>query len=386
VGKLGKVESAEPFPEGAVEAPDLAQLVARSGPFLSVYLHTDPDVQKAPQRSEQGWKTLRSELESSGVPDHLLAQIEPDLPEAHKHGRMLGFVTDGHGSSHVEHGHPSHTQDLGRFGPVPYLAPMLRWRQSSPPYVVVLIDRTGADVYAIHHGAPDDVEEVKGKDFPITKVGAGGWSQRRYQERAENTWEQNAESVAEVVGRLAHRIGARFVAVSGDVRANSLLREALHKDVHPLLREVSGGRPHGRSGDPIPGEVDDLVTGFVDAQSDAITERLREEVGQGDLGAEGTKAVVAALARGQVEILLIADYPDDDSTLWIGAKPSEVATSADELRELGLDEPVEARRLDALVHAALGTDAKIRIVEQESAPTDGVGALLRWKDEATSRW
>jgi hypothetical protein len=379
------MESAEPFPEGAVEAPDLAQVVARSGPFLSVYLHTDPGVQKAPERSEQRWKALRSELETSGAPEHLLAEIEPELPEAHKHGRTLGFVSDGPGSSHVEHGDPSRPQDLGRFGPVPYLAPMVRWRQSSPPYVVVLIDRTGADVYEIHHGAPEDVEEVKGKDFPITKVGAGGWSQRRYQERAENTWEQNAESVAEVVGRLAHRIGARFVAVSGDVRAISLLREALPKDVQPLLTEVSGGRPHGRSGDPIPDEVDELVTEFVDAQSDTIAERLREEVGQGDLGAVGTKSVVAALERGQVEILLLADDPDDKSTLWIGAKPSEIATSAGELRELGLAEPVEARRLDAILRAALGSDAKIRIVEPESAPTDGVGALLRWKDEATSR-
>jgi hypothetical protein len=238
------MESAEPFPEGAVEAPDLAHLVARSGPFLSVYLHTDPDVEKAPKRSEQRWKTLRSELESSGAPARLLAEIEPLLPDAHKRGRTLGFVTDGPGSSHAEHGDPFTSQDVGRFGPVPYLAPMLRWRQSSPTHVVVLIDRAGADVYAMHHGA-EDVEEVKGRDFPITKVGAGGWSQRRYQERAENTWEQNAESVAEVVGRLAHRVRARFVAVSGDVRAISMLREALPKDVRPLLREVSGGRPHG---------------------------------------------------------------------------------------------------------------------------------------------
>ena len=31
---------------------------------------------------------------------------------------------------------------------------------------------------------------------PITKIAAGGWSQRRYQQRAENTWEDNARDVA----------------------------------------------------------------------------------------------------------------------------------------------------------------------------------------------
>jgi hypothetical protein len=126
------------------------------------------------------------------------------------------------------------------------------------------------------------------------------------------------------------------------------------------------------------------VKKLVTSRGDAISERLREEVGQGDLGAEGTKAVVAALERGQVEILLLADDPDDASTLWVGAKPSEIVTSAEDLRELGVGEPVEARRLDAIVRAALGSDARIRIVEGERAPAEGVGALLRWKDEATA--
>ena len=33
---------------------------------------------------------------------------------------------------------------------------------------------------------------MQGDDDPIHKAKAGGWSQKRYQQRAENTWKANA--------------------------------------------------------------------------------------------------------------------------------------------------------------------------------------------------
>jgi hypothetical protein len=43
-----------------------------------------------------------------------------------------------------------------------------------------------------------------------------------------------------------------------------------------------------------------------------------------------------------------------------------------------VDHPVEAPLVDVLVRAALGTSAGVRLVPADRAPTDGVGAVLRW--------
>jgi hypothetical protein len=373
------VESAEPFPGGAVKAPDLSEHLGRSQPFVSVYLHTDPDVENAGQLAEQRWKTLRSELEAMDAPPETLDRIEEQVPDAHARGRVLGVVADASGALHVEHGEPFRSQDLGRIDPVPYVLPMIRWRQTSPPILVVLIDRTGADVFAITRGV-EESREVAGEDGPVSKVSAGGWSMRRYQERAENTWERNAENVAETLQAMARRFDPRRIAVAGDVRAATLLREALAPELQGVVVEISGDRQRGEGGDPIPDGVADLVTEIVASETQALSERLRQELGEEDLGAEGMTDVVAALLRAQVDTLLIVDDADDDTTLWVGEKPAELATSAEDLRAIGVEHPMQARARDAIVRAALATDAGIRILDAGTDLRQGVGGLLRWRN------
>jgi Bacterial archaeo-eukaryotic release factor family 2 len=61
----------------------------------------------------------------------------------------------------------------------------------------VLVDRTGAEVFVRRAGASQGGEvEVEGAEFPLTKVAAGGWSQCRIQQRAENTWRRNMADLA----------------------------------------------------------------------------------------------------------------------------------------------------------------------------------------------
>src|SRR5438067_561092 len=87
------------------------------------------------------------------------------------------------------------------------------------PHLVVLVDRAGADVVAFSrraaaHGAGGatvtTVGEESGSDPNLRKSNPGGWSQRRYQNRAENLWEQNAKSVADQVASLVDETGARL--------------------------------------------------------------------------------------------------------------------------------------------------------------------------------
>jgi hypothetical protein len=299
-------------------------------------------------------------------------------------------VADASGVRHVEHGaRPGAIDGAGWWDPLPRLALPIRWRQAEVPFVVALADRTGATLYGFRHGPEDrpDVErEVRGDaDFPITKVGPGGWAQRRYQERAENTWEENAADVAGAVVRLAERVGAGLVLLAGDVRAVTLIRDSWPAGFDLPVEVVAGERPWEGSGPMIPDDARDVVDRFVEGETRAIVERFRQEKGQGDLAADGTAATLGALAAAQVAILLLQeDADEDETTAWIGPEAVPVGAMREDLETLGVERPVEARRVDALIRAAVGTSAAIRFVRPDTGLTDGVGALLRWGNSAAS--
>ena len=372
------METSQQLTHGAIHATDLAELVRGAGPFLSLYLNTEREVENAGPLSQQRWKTARRDLEEQGVPSALLDQIEGIVPGAHLDGDCLAVVGGAEQILHVEHGPPVSPRDEASWGPIPRLLPIVRWRQSEPPYAVVLIDRTGADLFGIRRGSPEVHAEVEGEHDVIRKVRPGGWSQRRYQQRAEDSWEQNAELVAARVSRLAVQVQPVFVAVAGDVRAVALLRESLPKQVDELIHVIEGERPWEGKGDPIPREVHELVERHVHEQTEALLARFSEERGQRDEAVEGVEATARALARAQVAALLIAARPSDDLALWFGPDPALVAPTARELKELGVDSPEQGPARDVLVRAALGTGAALRVLDDTGAIEDGVGALLRW--------
>ncbi|MGI8617172.1 MAG: Vms1/Ankzf1 family peptidyl-tRNA hydrolase [Actinomycetota bacterium] len=373
------METSEKLPHGAVEASDLAELARSSGPFLSLYLNTEPDVENASQRSQARWKTKRSELETQDVPVALLDEIEGLVPEAHLEGNSLAVIGGVEQIVHTEHGPAESPNDEATWGPLPRLLPIIRWRQSEPPYVVVQIDRRGADLFGVRRGSPELHAEIEGDHNEIRKVQAGGWSQRRYQQRAEDSWEQNAEQVAAAVERLVLQVQPVFVAVVGDVRAVGLLRESLPKEVDALVHVIEKEIPRKlEEDDPVPEDVWALVQQHVRETGEGLLARFEEERGQKDKAVEGAAGTARALARAQVAVLLVADEGDEEAQLWFGPDPALLATSEQELKDLGVDSPEEEPARDVLVRAALGTGAGIRVLEGAPALHDGVGALLRW--------
>lgn len=377
------MESAEPTPEVGEPGRGLAELVLDAGEFLSVLLTTDPAIENAAHRSEVRWKSLRSDLERRGIPEEVLSAIDPFVPEAHIRGPQLEVVASTTGARHVEHGgdrNEATEHDDGRWGWAPWLFPILSWRQATVPHLVVLIDRSGADLFAFRHEGPALHEEVAPPGDPLKRAKPGGWSQRRYQQRAENSWEKGAGDVAKELVRLIERFEPRLVVVAGDVRAVQFLREALPEEMNDLVREVSGERPNPDGSGGIPqDEVDELVAEVVERDTDEVLAKFEEELGQGDLAAEGPAAVVGALEKAQVEALLIRDEPDDERTVWIGPEPVHIGIARDHLEAMGVDDPHEARLRDATVRAAIGTGARIRLLPDGRGPREGIGAILRWR-------
>lgn len=373
------MERAGLTPQVAADTSDLVDLVKTPGPFLTLQLTTEADIDNAAQRSEQRWRALRDEARAQGAPEDVLAAVDPLVAGAHLQGQGLAVLATVAGVVHEEHGDREPDRDLVRWAQLPSLLQVVAWRQELPGYVTVLADREGADLTGYRREGADVHRDAGGDDYPIRKPNAGGWSQRRYQERAEHTWERNAADVAEQVVKLARRVDARLVVAAGDERAVTMLREALPAELVERFQAVSGGRSEDGSEQSFEEAARIAVGLAVNADTDALVEKFREERGQSDRAAEGAEATLNALAMAAVDILLLApDDPDDARTAWFGADPTQLGLREDDLRSLGVEEPTDGRLVDVAVRAALGTGAGIRVVEPGAGVDGGIGAILRW--------
>ena len=367
--------------------PDIAAAFDGPGPFVTVYLGTEAAVEQAAQQNEVRWKTLRRRLEQDGAPAAALTAIDPLVPDAHRLGRTLAVVADGTGVRVIRHEPDPPARDAGWVAPLPRVGPLIEWAQSAVPHLVVLADRAGADIVAFTRradgigagGAPVvSVGEETGDDPGLRKTQPGGWSQRRYQRRAENQWENNAREVADQVAALADETGARLIVIAGDVRALQLLRDHLPERTAELLREVDGSRAPGSGLDEIADDVVKLAATVVAEDTVEILRQFKQERGQGDLAVESTKGTIEALAAARVDTLLIHDDPDDDRTAWFGPEPGMVGLAKETVAGLGATEPQKARLVDVAIRAAFSTGAAVRIVPSAGSVKEGIGAILRF--------
>jgi hypothetical protein len=367
--------------------PDIAAAFDGPGPFVTVYLGTEAAVEQAAQQNELRWKTLRRQLEEDGAPAEALAAIDPLVPEAHLRGRTLAVVADGEGARLVRHEPEPPARDAGWVASLPRVGPLIDWAQSAVPHLVVLADRAGADIVAFTRSADRagageapvvSVGDDTGQDPVLRKSNPGGWSQRRYQNRAENQWEQNAKEVADQVAALADDIGARLIVVAGDVRALQLLNEHLPAQTAELVREVDGSRAPGSGLDEIADDVVKLAATVAAEDTVEFLRLFKQERGQRDLAVAGAKDTIAALAAARVDTLLIHDDPDDDRTAWFGPDPGMVAQTQNALGDLGVANPVKGRLVDVAIRAAFTTGAAVRIVPSAGSVKEGIGAILRF--------
>jgi hypothetical protein len=365
-------------PPGIVRADALKPLLDLRGPVLSLYLNTDPAVENAAHRDEQRWRSTRRRLSDEGVPEAMLADIDPLVEAAHLEGSCLAVIANGEGIAWVEHDDAEMTTEVHQWRALPHLVPLIEWRQRRIPYVLVTADRTGADLDVVVPGERDEHLEAGGATFPIRKVQPGGWSQHRFQQRAENTWEHNAHDAAEQLIALVREAKARAVFAGGDVRALQLLRDALPREVGELVVEVTATRAQDGSEQRTPADVRRAVETVVRHDTTEVLRKYAEELGQNDRAVEGLDETVGALERAQVDVLLLMESALPDRTAWFGAQPTTISTKPNVLEAFGTDQPTEAPLVDVMVRAAIGTDPGFTIVSSDELLTEGVGALLRW--------
>lgn len=335
---------------------DLRHIAAAGPPFLTVSMPTPSHLDDARHRLEIRWKNARRSIDGSRWSDETLDELDEliaGLP--HDGGAGLVIVRSQDGATLVEFTDEPVDEYVGE-SVAPRLAPVIEARQRAIPHLVVETDRAGADVHAFDGGRVLSSEQVDGDTEHIHRGHPGGWSQRRFQQRAENTWERNADDVAAAVEQLDRSVGAELVVVAGDVRARHLVLDSLAESVrgHTVLIEV--GSPDG-----IADEVVRLLSDHVARQVRAVAERIRQRASAGTSTVDATE-VLAALDEGRVEHLLVHDDGSDQPVT--GRDVAGV--------------PAGARTVDAAVVAALRTDAELTVAPALAMLDGPIAALLRW--------
>src|SRR4051812_39104307 len=164
---------------------DLARIYPVEGPFATTYLDISRDSEDAAKAIELRWRDSRRELAAHGADEATLAAMDSVVGERGEPGRAGQVLVGASGRLVLDVRLPEPpAREWATVAPLPAVGPPLAEAPAELPHVVVVVDRVGADITAVGPGGERD-RTVTGETWPIQKVHAGGWSERRYQASVE---------------------------------------------------------------------------------------------------------------------------------------------------------------------------------------------------------
>src|SRR3954471_21017510 len=340
----------------------LEPVVSTPGPFATVCADVSHTTENADTKLDLRVRAVAEKLTGQGAPEAVVEAVRGRLLQGNEGGeagtwggRAVVVAADGT----VVLDQPlvgSPREEIAEWSPQAALLPLLTQLPGRVPHIVVVIDRVGADItVSARPGQTIEEKEVEGDSFQIRKFQGGGWAHHRYQHNAENKWVHNADNVAESIASMVRRLSPRFVLVAGDIRARQILTDRasdLWSDLVVSMDE--GGRAAGADREPVDRREAELVAEHEARECAEVLEQIRAASAHG-LSVTGTDRVVDALRKNQVETLVLADQPGDD-TLLVGGSPLELGVNQQDMDALGVHGEIVSAD-SALLAAAVTTRA-----------------------------
>jgi hypothetical protein len=290
-------------------------------------------------------------------------------------------------------------------GPIPSLRALVAAADDAPSYAVLVADQREAFLWLMERQTWDRATQLEADPYP-RKQQQGGWSQKRYQTRADERVEAFARTITEEARRDLGEgeRGIPYLIVAADEPMFSALEAAWH----PMVKERIIGRIHvpiETNITEIAAETEPLVAEAERRREGETVQAVRDGVGARGRGVAGAKDTITALEAGQVMTLVLNDdfaaegWADYTLPLFgAGAIPKEHPAAGD------VANIVPTVLADELIRLAIQSDAAVEIVqsavpvsaaEQEHIPDadaltpraeaaraldelGGVGAVLRF--------
>lgn len=359
-----------------------------AGPFASAYVDVSrADSDSAHHRAELLWREAEEGLLEEGAPPQVVERVGERMVMPIDYGGQFGrgvvaagdrVLLDEPLPGGLVRGHAA-------FGPVPHLMPLVEARATDVPYVLVKADHAGADIFCVTDAvrASDKVESGAGHDV-LHKVPGGGWSHRRYQNRAADSWDRNAARVAADLDSIAAQHNWAMVFLAGEPYSVSAIRDHSSGRAARLLVDLEhGSRAAGSSDHALGEEIADALERYRQAVSRRTVEEFATRVGKDQAVANGQPRVVDALRGGAVETLLLAEGATSTRRIAAGPDPLHLGIRHQDVTTLGVDEVFEDRADEVMLRALIAQDGEIQLFEDEPEQLrDGVGALLRFDHRA----
>ena len=349
------------------------------GEVVTAYVDVSRTSETGAQEVETRLANLTRDLGAAGVDEATVEAVVERLSRPTGHGGDASrVVVAGAGKVATDLVVGDGVADHHHVGPVAHLLGIGRAMAEAVSYVLVRVDHAGADITVSDTLGLDERELVSEGDHDVLhKVPGGGWSHRRFQARAEDSWDRNADTVARDLDALVREESPDLVLLTGDPRGIARLRESVSGHVGALVEVLEhGSRAEGASDERLDEEVAAAVQRCRTRRIDEVLDRL----GPVDAPrAVGVGETLEALRRAEVETLVLLRGALDEREAYAGPSPLLLATDVEELRALGVDEPARDSLEELLFRAALGQDAGLLPLH---APVgvlpDGVGAVLRF--------
>lgn len=288
-------------------------------------------------------------------------------------------------------------------GPTPALSQLTRLVEDYPAYAVLLADQAEATLSVISQATSDQSLFLESSTYP-RKQQQGGWSQRRFQARADERINAFARDIAEETHTALDEVGVGMLILAGD----EVITSALDAAWHPTVKERIVGTLRLDITTPEHELIEATMPVALAAEREreaAAVRQLQDAIGAAGPGAAGAVDTLMALQRGQVETLLVVD--DFTGPGWadyalsasgVGAVPAEhpLGGEQDALVPIALEEEMVRLALQTgaevqIIHTAVpvGSAEEQPIPEAGSPPPrteaaealdglGGVGALLRF--------
>jgi hypothetical protein len=290
-------------------------------------------------------------------------------------------------------------------GPIPSLHQLVHATEDYPPYAVLVADQRDAYLWVMTGQTWERGVELEASGYP-RKQQQGGWSQKRYQNRADERVEAFARTIAEETRRALGEGGDQidYLILAADEPVFTALNGAFHESIaQRILGQIH--LPIETGVTAVAAAAEPLVAAAERRRELDAVQAVRDGVGAGARGVAGAQDTITALETGQVMTLVMNDdfsqpgWADYTLPLFgVGSPPGEhpaggdaanLAPTAveDEVVRLALQIGAEVQMVRSAVPVGVEEQEQIPDADEPTPRSEaaraldelgGIGAVLRY--------
>jgi peptide subunit release factor 1 (eRF1) len=263
---------------------------------------------------------------------------------------------------------------------VPHIYPLVELRDTYYRYVVMIATEKRVRILAVHVGSV--VEDISAELPDLPQRTGREWAKDHYRKHRRLRIDQFFKEQIRIMERMFAAGGYQHLILAGNPRVTSRIGNELPAHLAARLIDTVPASEWDRTSDIVEATIDCFVE-REEEESLARVDILLQETSRHGYAVAGTRASVAALAKGQVEVLVLAKgYQPEPGWGCAGCGAIDVGPEVPPAcPECGATPFERCDLKEELVRLAERSAAEVEIVNHSDdlMRLGGVGCLLRFK-------